>query len=158
MGEIKLDVPAGSIRGRNSLFERESFRQFVKFCIIGFGSAIIDGGVARFLTYHVGLQWEIARTISFTLAVTNGFFWNQRWTFNAVGRTSSSRQYTMFFAVNIVGLLLNLLIMGAVFLMFTGKLHTGGKPDSTHWYIAFFTAITIVSFWNFIANKYWTFK
>src|SRR5437899_155709 len=79
--------------GIASLIHRPGIRQFVKFCIIGATSFTIDIGISYVLTFHFLLWWVLAKTISFSLAVTNGFFWNQRWTFKAVGHRSHHEQY-----------------------------------------------------------------
>ena len=125
---------------------------------------IIDVGIAKYLTYTVGLNWIVAQTISFTFAVTNGFVWNSLWTFRGMGSGKRHEQYLKFLAVNIVGLLLNIGIMKTMFLLFiflsSGRLvlvHQG-NPDPMHWNIAKAIAIVCVSTWNFLANKKWTFR
>jgi putative flippase GtrA len=144
-----------------SLLHKRGVRQFIKFCIVGASSFAIDAGISTLLAVHLGIWWVAARTFSFILAVTNGFFWNQRWTFRAVGHRRQHEQYTMFFMVNIVGLVLNLTIMKLVFRLMTGGWH---RPILTTphgkltWYAALLSATVIVVFWNFFANKLWTFK
>src|SRR2546423_11318215 len=102
------------------LIHKPAVRQFVKFCIVGATSFTIDVGISYLLTFHFHMWWVLAKTISFSLAVTNGFFWNLTWTFKAVGHRAHHEQYAMFFGVNIVGWLLNLTIMKAVFFASTG--------------------------------------
>lgn len=131
--------------------------QFIKFCIVGGSSTIIDVGTSTILFKHFGWPWFLAKMLSFCLGVTNGFFWNQRWTFQAKGHRPSHDQYIRFFAVNIVGLMLNLMIMGTVFRLRVGT----WNPDKRHidtWYLATAIATCIVVFWNYNMNKRWTFK
>jgi putative flippase GtrA len=139
------------------LIHKPAIRQFVKFCIIGATSFAIDVSISYFLTFHFLMWWVLAKTISFSLAVTNGFFWNQRWTFRAVGHRKHHEQYAMFFGVNIVGWLLNLTIMKSVFFVSTGT-WKGQHPTKPVWIAATLLATAIVVFWNFFANKHWTFK
>jgi putative flippase GtrA len=139
------------------LLHRRGVRQFVKFCIIGFSSMIIDVGIAKYLTYSVHLNWIVAQVISFSLAVTNGFIWNSAWTFRGLGSGSRRSMYGKFVLVNVVGLILNLGIMKGCFLVFTGRLINQGTPDPFHWNIAKGLAIIVVAMWNFLANKKWTF-
>ena len=141
----------------SSLIQKPAVRQFIKFCIIGISSFSIDFGVSYALTFGLHMWWVLAKTISFSLAVTNGFFWNQRWTFRAVGHRKHHEQYAMFFGVNIVGWLLNLSIMKAVFFAATGTWR-GQHPTKPTWIAATLLATVIVVFWNFFANKHWTFK
>lgn len=140
-----------------TVLNRPGLRQFIKFCIVGASSFAIDFGVSWFLTFHLYLWWVLAKTISFSMAVTNGFFWNQRWTFQAVGHRKGHEQYAMFFGVNVVGWALNLAIMKAVFFIGTGT-WKGQHPTKPLFVAATLTAMVIVVFWNFFANKHWTFR
>ena len=140
------------------LLKRPGLQQFIKFCVIGFTSMIIDVSIAKRLTYGMGLHWILAQTISFAVAVTNGFIWNTLWTFRGMGSAKRHEQYLKFVAVNVVGLLLNVGIMKTVFLCFTGRLINQGNPDELHWNIAKGIAVVLVAVWNFSANKLWTFK
>ena len=137
--------------------QKPAVRQFIKFCIIGATSFTIDVGISYALTFGLHMWWVLAKTISFSLAVTNGFFWNQRWTFRAVGHRKHHEQYAMFFGVNVIGWLLNLSIMKAVFFASTGTWR-GQHPTKPVWIAATLLATVIVVFWNFFANKHWTFK
>jgi putative flippase GtrA len=139
------------------LLDRPGLRQFIKFCIIGATSFAIDAVISTYLTFHYHMWWVLAKTISFSLAVTNGFYWNQRWTFRAVGHRKHHEQYTMFFGVNIVGWLLNVFIMKMVFWAATGTFR-GQHPKPGMWAVGTILATGIVVFWNFFANKHWTFK
>ena len=140
------------------LMQRQGVRQFVKFCLIGLTSMVIDVGIARYLTYKLNWNWIVAQTISFSFAVTNGFIWNSLWTFRGMGSGRRHEHYMKFVGLNIVGLLLNIGIMKFIFLLFTGRLIHQGNPDSMHWNIAKGVAIVCVSLWNFFANKKWTFS
>ena len=139
------------------LIHRKGIRQFVKFCIVGATSFTIDFGISFCLTFPFHMWWVLAKTISFSLAVTNGFFLNQRWTFKAVGHRSHHEQYAMFFGTNIVGLIINLTIMKSVFFFTTHQWH-GQHPKQSVFIAATLCATAIVMFWNFFASKHWTFK
>jgi putative flippase GtrA len=137
--------------------QREGVRQFIKFCLIGFTSMVIDVGIAWCLTYRLDWNWIIARSISFLIAVSNGFIWNSIWTFRGMGTGTRHQQYMKFVGINVVGLAANILIMKSVFFLFTGRLIHQGNPDKAHWLVATGEAVVIVSCWNFLANKKWTF-
>jgi putative flippase GtrA len=140
------------------LIHKPAVRQFVKFCIIGFTSMIIDVAIAKFLTYRMSWHWILAQTVSFSFAVTNGFIWNSLWTFRGLGSGARHEQYLKFVLVNIAGLCLNVAIMKTIFFFFTGRIIGQGNPDEMHWNIAKGAAILVVAMWNFFANKHWTFK
>jgi putative flippase GtrA len=144
-----------------ALLRRRGTRQLVKFCLVGATSTVIDKGTLWLLLYRIAPRtpWWISATISFCLAVTNGFFWNQRWTFRARGQDSARAQYSRFFLTNLVGLLLNLGLTKLFLIYFTGQLrHIGGNPRVMKVLVASISAIPCVMLWNFAASKYWTFR
>jgi putative flippase GtrA len=143
---------------RAGLAQSPGVQQFVKFCIIGFSSAIIDVGISYTLIYMFSFNATLAKVISFLFAVTNGFFWNSRWTFQGMGSGRRHEMYVKFLLVNCVGLTLNVLIFKSVLFLFIGKFIGQGKPDRLHFAMATIVAIVCVSTWNFLANKKWTFK
>ena len=139
------------------LLQRPAMRQFVKFCIIGATSTLIDFAISYTLTYHYGLNQTLAKSISFVFSVSNGFFWNSRWTFRGLGSGRLHEMYTKFIAINIVGLILNLTIFKLVQVPFAGRFFKQGTPPKPVFYLAFAVATFFVAFWNFTANRKWTF-
>jgi len=131
-------------------------KRFIKFCIVGSSSMVIDLGLLTLLVELAHLSPYIARTISFCVAVTNGYYWNRRWTFADAPKKRIRHQYTQFVLVNIVGLAINLGVMrlgiGLMHLYFRGALpHFYYLPPTI-------AAVAVSVFWNFLANKYWTFS
>jgi putative flippase GtrA len=117
-----------------ALLRRTGTRQLVKFCLVGATSTVLDKGTLWLLLYRVmpRTPWWISATISFCVAVTNGFVWNQRWTFRARGHGTSRAQYTRFVFTNLIGLALNLGLTKLFLIFFTGELrHVGGTPGSS---------------------------
>jgi putative flippase GtrA len=138
------------------LIRKEGFQQFIKFCIIGATSTVIDWSIFSLLFSH---NWNpnVAQLISFSIAVVNGFVWNSLWTFRGLGAGRRHEQFVKFLAVNVIGLVLTLAINNSVFFVFTGHVLQKGEPDKLHAYISKGVALLIVAFWNFLANKKWTF-
>lgn len=154
---------------------RPGARQFVKFCIVGASSAIIDFGLLNLLHYRLHLPVALSATISFFTAVCNGFYWNRRWTFRA-GDGNTGTQYSKFVLTNIIGWMLNLTIMTTILVVATslGYLHTTRPPAEVIGLIATgqggrnfhplalngakAVATIFVTAWNFTAAKLWTFK
>ncbi len=139
------------------LIGRPGVRQFIKFCLVGASSTLVDLSVFYFLNTTLGLWWVLADIVSFSLGVTNGFIWNSRWTFDQVENSSPRTRYIKFVAVNLVGLLLSVTIMKTVFALHYGGWHHA-EPQGWIAIAAKLTATPIVVFWNFFANKHWTFK
>jgi putative flippase GtrA len=152
--------------------------QFIKFCVVGVSSTVISLGVLNFLLYVLHFQaWlnaslagvpvvqhfvtahflylQVAGIPGFVLGVTNGFFWNAKWTFPQADALARHQQYFRFFAVNIGGLMVNWLVQLCISLLLAH-----GRPDLTTMQeqIAIIGAIVITSVWNFTGNKLWTFK
>jgi putative flippase GtrA len=152
-----------------TVMQRRGLRQFVKFCIVGASSTVIDFGM--FLLLMQGLKFPdligslvmarlAAASISFLMAVTNGFIWNSRWTFRPTGPTSARRRYAKFVLTNTIGLGLNLAILTAVAHSVPASLAEAlpGNLDDPAGIIGKVCATAVVVFWNFTASKYWTFK
>ena len=153
--------------------------QFMKFCVVGASSTVISLSVFSLLVYHFHLRQilhvslaaspaiqrivdgyhlyvQVAAFLGFVFGVVNGYFWNSRWTFPQGDEVRRHQQFVRFVLVNIVGLMLNQTILFVV-----NNLLTAGKAmPETGWepLIAFGIATGIVVFWNFFANKHWTFK
>jgi len=137
---------------------RTGVRQFAKFCLIGASSAVVDVGLLNVFTQLLHWHWIPSQVLSFSLAVTNGFVWNSLWTFRGVASGSRRTRYAKFYATNVVGLLLNLAVMKLVMFAMTGRLVNQGNPPAHVLNTAKAVAIVVVSVWNFLASKYWTFR
>ena len=175
----KTANPPAALGAAQSVLNHKAIRQFVKFCIVGASSTVITFSVYAFLVYRLHLdslmhEWlagapriqelvanyqlyvQVAAFAGWLFGVTNGFIWNSRWTFRQNDPEKRKSQYIKFVLVNIVGLLLNQTILFIVLQLLTaGKTTTekGLEP-----LIAFAVATGTVVFWNFFANKHWTFK
>ena len=148
-----------------SLLQRQGVRQLIKFCIVGFSSMIVDKGLLWLLTIHFLLMtrlpnvpWWVWTTVTFCLAVGNGFIWNRRWTFQAQSAVQAHQQFIKFLATNIVGWVLNSCITKMFLIFFTGKVVHEQNPNPQHLLLASISAIPFVVIWNFSAAKYWTFR
>jgi putative flippase GtrA len=111
------------------------------------------GGRVAALLIQCRVPLLLANTFSFLLAVTNGFFWNRRWTFRATDRARARRQYLSFFAVNIIGFLLNTSIL----LVLSHFLQSLGTPAQRAALLGKIAAVPLVAIWNFTASKFWAF-
>ena len=101
----------------------EGLKQIVKFCLIGASSTVVDLSISYALMHIFRMYWLAAFTLSFAVAVTNGYIWNSLWTFRGLGAAKRHLQYLKFVAVNVVGYALNSLIMVLVILLLAGHLH-----------------------------------
>ena len=121
-------------------------RQFIKFAIVGFSSTIIDWGIYLILTRFLGIYYLMAKILSFSIAMINSYIWNRRWTFKS-NDPQKLREFIKFLIIALVGVVLNTLIMYvAVDFIYLNDLY------------GLVFASGIVMFWNFGANKFYTFK
>jgi putative flippase GtrA len=153
-----------------ALIQRRGVRQFVKFCIVGASSTLIDFGIfyllieivhIHSLVGHPDLARALAVCAGFLVAVTNGFFWNSRWTFRKAEAEGQGKRYLRFVFTNAIGLALNLMvtllvarIVPAPLLVPLAKVL---KKDPAG-FVGKGVATLFVLFWNFTASKYWTFR
>ena len=100
-GSTYLNVIAGLYRRWRHLAH-----ELAKFGIVGAVNPVLDFGLANLL--YLGLGWSAmgAKTASVAVAATSSFFMNRHWTFRHRARTSLRREYTLFFLLNGVGLLI----------------------------------------------------
>jgi dolichyl-phosphate beta-glucosyltransferase len=124
----------------------KKYSVFIQYAIVGCLGTAIDLGSLYVLVDFLHVNLLVATAVSFILAVINNFTLNKYWTFK--NRSSNIRkQFIKFLVVSIVGLLLTEMFMAI--LVYGLKL----------WYL-FAKLITsgLILTWNFLANKYWTFK
>lgn len=128
------------LRGKPSII------QFTKFVIVGFSNLFIDFSIYLLLTRLADFHYLWANILSFTAATINSFFLNKKWTFRNTNR-DYHRQYAKFYLVSGIGLGLNQLILFVLI-------------ESWHFYdiLAKCVAVVIVTFWNFLGNRFWTFR
>ena len=162
-----LDSASGMV---GTVLRRRGLRQFVKFCIVGVSSTAIDFSVFFLLIEIVHVQQYlqsvdlgrgVAVLAAFLVAVTNGFYWNSRWTFASTDREGLHQRYLKFVFTNVIGLLLNLSITLTVARFAPPAVVLFLRPFMSKDPAAFFgkaVATLIVVFWNFTASKYWTFR
>jgi putative flippase GtrA len=151
------------------LLRLPAVRQFVKYCIVGTSSTLLDFGLFLFFMEVVHLHllcgslgWGrvAAALLSFLGSVSNGFLWNNRWTFRQAGRSGIRRRYAKFVITNAIGLVLNLLILTTVAQAVPAGMLSFLRPHlhDPAGFVGKLSATLVVVFWNFAASKYWAFK
>ena len=91
------------------------------------------------------LDYRLAATGSFLVAVTNNYLWNRLWTFRR-DRGHFGHQGLRFFAVSVIVYVGNLAILTLLVELGLGKI------------VAQAIAIVLVTPANFIGNKLWSFR
>ena len=128
-------------------------QRFLRFLVVGGIGTLLDFNILTFLKL-AGFPTLFANTLSFTTGLLNNFTWNRLWTFRDRIQSNWRRQFAQFTAISLVGLALNNLIVLSLENILGAAL---GQPE---WgYLpAKIVATGVVVFWNYFANRTWTFK
>jgi len=124
----------------------EIAQQFVKFCLVGVANTIIDFSIYLLASRILHFFPLYANFLSVLFAMTFSFFANKYFTFQNLEKKVKI-QYLKFALVNIIYFLL----YNSIFWLLT-------SPYQLYDLFAKVIAIIIGLFWNFLANRYWTFK
>jgi dolichol-phosphate mannosyltransferase len=121
-----------------------NWMQLAKFCAVGASGYVVNLAVyATLLSLEV--NYLLAAVCSFLVAVTNNYLWNRVWTFRRQ-RGHLVFQGFRFLLVSTVALAANLAFLSALVAL--------GMPELPAQAIA----IVLVTPWNFVANKLWSFR
>jgi putative flippase GtrA len=141
---------------------RKEVKRFVKFATVGAAGAITHFALLNLLVQLGGLSERTANPIGFSAAVLQNFFLNRRWTFPESQQRNAGRQLVQFAIVSIIGLIINQLVFVTVdHLLEPIWLQLVGQPRVAHalsYNSALAVAIGVVLFWNFTANRLWTYR
>jgi putative flippase GtrA len=118
--------------------------QLAKFCTVGASGYIVNLAVYATLLV-LGVHYLLAAVCSFLVAVTNNYLWNRAWTFRRQ-RGHLVFQGFRFLVVSTLALAANLSFLSALVALGVAKL-----PAQA-------VAIALVTPWNFVANKLWSFR
>jgi len=131
---------------------RAEIIRFLKFGVVGTIGALVDFTVLNLGIQVFGLEKWLANTFSFFAAVLSNFTWNRIWTFPESRERPMGSQLAQFLIVNLVGYGIN----QAIFLSLD---HYVFEPWGVFGYnLSKAIAIGVVLFWNFGANRIWTYK
>lgn len=153
--EMSMSLPNRFIRqlsARTGLNPVE-LKRFIKFAIVGATGMVVDLAVLTFSKEVLGLPLMLAVALGFSIAVVNNFTWNRYWTFPESRQRPVTGQLVQFTVVNLIGLAINEVIVLGLHPVFSGAL-----PDPYAYLAAKVIAIGVVLFWNYGANRIWTYK
>jgi putative flippase GtrA len=119
--------------------------QLAKFCIVGTSGYVVNLAVFATLIHWAGMHYIPAAVCSFLVAVTNNYTWNRLWTFRHQ-RGHIAYQGLRFLVVSTSALAANLVFLAILVAI--------GMPKIPAQAIA----IALVTPWNFVANKLWSFR
>ena len=143
--------------------------RFIRFAIVGAFGALVDFIIYNLLMNLLSVPVALAGTVSFLTAVASNFTWNRYWTYPDSRSKKLVHQWFEFLVINAMGLFIRVPIL--VFLdPLMRRLFAGMQPftrlslrspfftpNALGDNFTLATAIIIVMFWNFFANRYWTY-
>jgi len=135
------------------------FRSFSRYVAVGFLNTAVDFGALALLIYLLqytdgqATKLIVANTGSFLIAVTNSYFWNKLWSFEAKG--GGAGQFAQYLAITVIGLLLNDAIIYIGTTYFTPMFGI----SALNWVFVAKAVGTVVSLiWNFVGYRFIVFK
>ncbi|MCP4199627.1 MAG: GtrA family protein [Proteobacteria bacterium] len=132
----------------------KEIERFIKFATVGAFGAVVDFALLNFLALGLGWPDLLANTVSFTVAVISNFTWNRFWTFPETRNIRKRNQLPQFAVVSVIGLAINTVVLYFTKLILVNQ----GVGDAIALNIAKAFAILVVLFWNFGANRLWTYR
>lgn len=134
--------------------------QFAKFSAVGTLNTFVDLGVFNIQTFFLGgelsgLTFAAFKAIAFFAHMTNSFFWNKYWTFEA-NHTPRLGEVVKFYSIAIAGGLINVSVATYVFVGITRP--EFASPALWTNIAAPIAGILSALFWDFFWYKYFVFK
>jgi dolichol-phosphate mannosyltransferase len=118
--------------------------QFIQFGMVGVSGYFVNLAVFAVLTAAFDVHHIPAAIGAFCVAVTNNFWWNRHWTFDA-RHGHAGFQAARFFTVSVLALVVNLIVLE---LLVRADFPELGSQA---------VAVAFAMPFNFIGNKLWTF-
>lgn len=137
--------PAIHLRVRAGMRDRENWLQLLKFCAVGASGYVVNLCVFALGVEVLALHHLVAATLAFVVAVSNNFWWNRHWTFQA-GAGHAGFQAARFFTVSLVAFAFNAVVLELL-------VSSAGMSELPAQAIAVAAATPL----NFIGNKMWSF-
>ena len=123
----------------------ELILKLVKFAIVGFSGVIIDFGITYVGKEKLKIQKFVANAVGFIIAASSNYIFNRIWTFQSTN-PEVAMEFTKFLFVSIIGLGINSLVLWLL-----------NSKFNIHFYFSKLLAIIVTTFWNFVANYFYTF-
>jgi putative flippase GtrA len=129
-----------------ALREPRHWYQLLRFCVVGASGYVVNLAVFYVFTAPIGTDHRSAAVAAFLVAVTNNFFWNRRWTFDACDGHAGF-QAARFLTVSVVAFLFSLAVLELLVVV-------AGVPDLAAQAVAIACATPL----SFLGNRLWSFR
>ena len=132
-------------RVRRGLRQKHSWWQLARFTAVGASGYVVNLAVFTICVHALDLDYRLAAVAAFLVAVTNNFWWNRHWTFDA-GDGHAGHQAARFVAVSVAAFIVNLILLQVL-------VDVAELPEV----VAQAIAVAAATPCNFLGNKLWTF-
>jgi putative flippase GtrA len=132
-------------RVRSGVRKADNWWQLARFTAVGASGYVVNLATFAVCVHAFDLDFRIAAVIAFLVAVTNNFWWNRHWTFEAKAG-NAGHQAARFLAVSIGAFLVNFAVLELL-------VTVAGMKEV----VAQAIAVAAATPCNFIGNKLWTF-
>ena len=154
---------------------RREISRFLKFSVVGVIGAVIDFGFFNLFANVLGIESIIASVLSFSAAVTSNFIWNRFWTYPDSRSKTLRQQAVQFALISAAGLVIRTPIFALaekpMRRLVESFLNSNISQLLPNWIpsqvlkaevlggnLALALAVVVVLFWNFFANRIWTYS
>ncbi len=146
-----------------SIFKnKKEFTRFIKFGTVGLIGSVIDFGIFNLLTIVLHVTSIASSTVSFALAVINNFILNRFWTYPESRQSSIYKPLVQFVIVSCLGLAIRIPLFAwleKVLIPLAAKTFPHFlTPTIIGHNVALALVIGVVMMWNYLVNRFWTFK
>ncbi len=133
--------------------------QFLKFVVVGLVNTAIDFLILNILSAVTGITSGNGlipiNIVSFTIATTNSYFLNKRWSFRDLSHVDEGRKFSLFLLISIGGAIVNTAIVRLV----STNVDPMFNLEPQLWLNVAKVCATAVSLvWNFVGYKWFVFK
>jgi len=148
MREELTDPPAIGlhVRVRHGVRRPRNWFQLLRFAAVGATGYVVNLATFAGCVHVLGLDFRLAATVAFVVAVTNNFLLNRHWTFDARAGHAGF-QAARFFAVSLVAFAFNLIALQLL-------VSAAGLAEVPAQAIAIILATPM----NYVGNKLWSFR
>jgi putative flippase GtrA len=130
-------------RLRRGVRHAHNWWQLARFTAVGASGYLVT---FAFCVHVLDVDYRLAAFLAFLVAVTNNFWWNRQWTFDARGGHAGQQAFR-FLVISVAAFVVNLAVLEA--LVSVGDLKE---------VVAQAIAVAAATPCNFLGNKLWTFS
>lgn len=139
-------------------------KRFLKFALVGLSGTVVDFSIFNLCISLLQFDPVIASVCSFSVAVVNNFIWNRNWTYPESKTTSIGPQLVKFAVISVIGLLIRTPLFTYLEHPIIKLAENLVNPDfvltpaTIGHNVSLAISIVVVLFWNYFANRLWTYK